>query len=529
MSIPVTEIKQNCFFVGGNSPSGKSGNTNAGAVKAAGCTLDWWNGKITDRMDNYSETKVQAKAHAMGCLMEVDGSPLLDTVTFSSQTSPDNPGLLRVFIAAQPTNFDKIEAGMNAYLQGSSYTEDIFEILDVGGSTGYYWIDINISYNETGGNTDIIIGGAFESYNMQLPNILDASLRTQYVFINKAIPLTGTATWDISTWGAGSINQGTKLILEAFNKTPGDMNTAKDEYYQNPKEIFDSPTWEYDDDCWLSFDITGHDYSFGWVIDLTGSENFEMRNFRFHGEPLRRTVVAASMIADEGIVFRHCAFVPSQTSPYFEPLSLSNSVMVVDCFIGLGERNLSLTGNTALSNLIQTYVDCRVASINIFYLDGSTLLVSGCIIRGKSKLADVNSGKIDMKNCTVIAEDTTCVVFSSECQFYGLNNIMIFPHTAVLFDSSFMYNDVVVENHCHYDIENDRVPSVNVGRNADSSEAAIVIDLVTENPNFDTGLNLLEPLNPSVRNGGKPNANGNATAIGAIGVSGTGGFFVQCG
>ena len=486
------------FFVGGNAAKSTSPT---GSNLAGGCTRTWW-----DSQPNIDTTA--GKQNAMGKLMNADGSPIITADCTMSNNGSGNVRLLSEVAGS----FSGSEIGMllyhpdyDSWMEG----EGIFKIIDVDVSGD--WVDIDNEYMWSPGDVETAyVGGAWNDVEPLISAYTDSYYHTQEVWVNKDL---APSKWDWWYWNGNKIRN-TFLILQGFNRVPGDITRTVGDYYQS---IHDARNIGIEADSFVAFDFSGLTPS--TAVELDNAQNIVFAGFHCFGYNYRTFEGGGGGASN--LIFRHNII--HSVSYAAIQIASSKHILIFDNWLKSTNYNavtLGADGLFIVNNIIESLTEQAIASA------GSTgAVVNNLLSGGKAPcglIPDCNFlvyGNTMIDGVTIGGIRTGGNNSTTYCSISSLNNIIVPTDTAVrayeMLDSdTYGFGSIFADNDCCY-AENGQLIDLLLAPKV-AGGGYLGDNILEVDPLLDSGNDSPEPLENEVRIGGTLNIIGDRQSIGAV-------------
>ncbi len=479
MCSPVFNNKESIWFVGGR------GNGSGGSYDRGGCTRQWW--------DNQSD-----KAAAMTKLMTSNGGPIV-SLEEAEYTGDDED---TVYSAGA---FVDVEVGMVAYvIENGDPDENV--------ATGRYEItavtDDEITLDGINGadcDVDINIGGAFGDLDTAIDDT-SAGSHSVTIYTNRNETLSDFLL--VSTAGS-RLNNTFKRII-GYNTVPGDMSRGG-AYYESPLEILQNGSI----DASKCRELYGDSAAWDLLEVEAGIGNFTIENIHFKGTT--GNAINFDDSSPVNIVFRNCRF-----SEMVSAVSTGASHILIDsCYshddLTWTPYNFSGGGsNCVVLNCVSNIGAGNVAC----WQHGSSGAAIGNISVGGNfgyRVSSASEGSGVLIACNTMYAGIICgILLDGGDSAVIFNNIFCLAPGAVGINSRNGGSVPCNDYNCF--IESDGTPLTPTGTDYSGGETPVMgPHSVQVDPDFvDAANGEFRVRNPLVLRGGKPDAEGNATQMGAV-------------
>ena len=408
----------------------------------------------------------------------------------------------------QEAAFTDAEAGMVAFLIESdvpdTYVEtDRYKITDV--DAGGNWIECNGLDCEEDTLVDVYVGGAFDTLQNALDDT-DASSHSVAIHTNHSQTLS--ASIDVDTGGGDVLKNTFKRVL-GYSSVPGDMSRGG-VYYESALEILTNGS--IDASKCVSIDANNGSFP---VLDINGVDNlvFENLHLKNTNTGVSGDAVNFSSVV-KNIVLRNCRF-----SDVVKVMNTeADHVMFDGCYShdDIPNHHYVVRGY----NNVQLGCVAKLDSLtNLVNFNGRSGVVIGCIAVGGQFGVRVGStgAAVLVADNTFYNTNNDGVYLSASDGVVVVNNIFCLAPGAV---GIYVQNGgSAVHNDYNCFIESDGTPLTPTGTEYSGGETPVMgAHSVEADPDFvDAANGDFRVRNPIVLRGGKPDAEGNATQMGAIG------------
>ncbi|HPD47912.1 MAG TPA: right-handed parallel beta-helix repeat-containing protein [Anaerohalosphaeraceae bacterium] len=481
MGYPVFYGHRSVFFVGGNGD--KSGRT----ALAGGCTQEWWDSQCPNGTDS-------EKTAAMNKLM-VNGGPVADEAGCAFTGSDRH--------ITKAGCFAGVEVGMAAYVVETPVPDVNLQTMryhvtavDPAGD----WIAIG---DASGGNTTVTVkvGGAFDTLQSALDET-DASLHSVTIWTNLDETLAGSVSVD----AGGNVLYNTFKRIVGFHTVPGDMGRGGG-WHESPLTILRNGVIDTD----RCVSLNGNSGGFS-ALYFYGADNLIFENVHLRDTGGQSALNFATVCRN--IVVRNCRF----SGVSFIISTEADHVLFDGCY----SHNDILSHQHAVKGHNNVFLNCvgRMATgtnlANVVNRGGSVI---GCIVVGGQfgvRVAGAG-GYANVLGNTFIGTEVDGVLLDGCDGVTVVDNVFsLAPGAVGIFSrsgGSVPYND----HNCF--IETDGTPAAMTGTSYAGAEAPDAGEhSVGADPDFANAAGYdLRPRNPAVLRGGRPQPDGTAPVIGAIG------------
>ncbi len=468
------------FFVGGN------GDMSGRTAYAGGCTQDWWDSQCPNGTD-------AEKAAAMAKLM-VNGGPVVDETGCAYDAAARR--------ITKAGCFGGVEPGMVAYVvetpvAGVNIATMRYRVTAV--DTSGDWIAIG---DATGANATVTVkvGGAFDTLQNAVDET-DASYRSVAIYTNRS----ETPGAPVYIDAGGSVAYNTFKRIVGFGTVPGDMGEGGGLYQSALASLRDG----LDTARCVALDAGGGTHS---VVYISSAENLVLENLYMRNNSLADAIYFAGI--PRNIILRNCRFGAVAAVINSE----ADHVLLDGCCSddSVAGHHLVLRGH---NNVLIGCAARLATGTNLANYVARSGAVIGCVMVGGQfgvRAVNAGTGVLVMGN-TFYETGADGVLSDNADAMTVINNVFCVAPGAVgiyiRLGGSILYSDYNAFIASDGTAITPAASGYGSGESPVEGRHSLMID-----PGFvDAANSDFRPRNAAVLRGGRADADGRATVMGAIG------------